>query len=89
MGEANAAIFEIHQMMLEDDDYRESVENIISTQKVNAEYAVASDQQIILRRCSHPWMMIICGSGRLMSRIFQSGCCQSCMERLSRGFLHR
>lgn len=41
VGEANATIFEIHQMMLEDDDYRESVENIISTQKVNAEYAVA------------------------------------------------
>ena len=41
VGEANAAIFEIHQMMLEDDDYREYVENIISTQKVNAEYAVA------------------------------------------------
>lgn len=39
-GEANAAIFEIHQMMLEDDDYNESVHNIISTQKVNAEYAV-------------------------------------------------
>lgn len=41
VGEANAAIFEIHQMMLEDDDYCESVENIITTQKVNAEYAVA------------------------------------------------
>lgn len=41
VGEANAAIFEIHQMMLEDDDYCESVENIIDTQKVNAEYAVA------------------------------------------------
>ena len=41
VGEANAAIFEIHQMMLEDDDYRESVENMIRTQKVNAEYAVA------------------------------------------------
>lgn len=40
VGEANAAIFEIHQMMLEDDDYNESVENIIHTQKVNAEYAV-------------------------------------------------
>ena len=40
VGEANAAIFEIHQMMLEDDDYNESVENIIYTQKVNAEYAV-------------------------------------------------
>ena len=42
VGEANAAIFEIHQMMLEDDDYNESVENIIGMQQVNAEYAVAS-----------------------------------------------
>lgn len=41
VGEANAAIFEIHQMMLEDDDYLEAVENIIETQEVNAEYAVA------------------------------------------------
>lgn len=39
-GEANAAIFEIHQMMMEDDDYIESVNNIIKTQKVNAEFAV-------------------------------------------------
>ena len=42
VGEANAAIFEIHRMMLEDDDYNESVENIIRMQQVNAEYAVAS-----------------------------------------------
>lgn len=42
VGEANATIFEIHQMMLEDDDYNESVENIIRMQQVNAEYAVAS-----------------------------------------------
>ena len=41
VGEANAAIFEIHQMMLDDGDYNGSVENIIETQKVNAEYAVA------------------------------------------------
>lgn len=41
VGAANAAIFEIHQMMLDDGDYNESVENIIETQKVNAEYAVA------------------------------------------------
>ena len=41
VGEANATIFEIHQMMLDDGDYNESVENIIKTQKVNAEYAVA------------------------------------------------
>ena len=42
VGEANAAIFEIHQMMLDDDDYNESIENIIRMQQVNAEYAVAS-----------------------------------------------
>ena len=42
VGEANAAIFEIHQMMLEDDDYNESVENIIRMQQVNADYALAS-----------------------------------------------
>ena len=41
VGEANAAIFETHQMMLEDDDYNESIENIIHMQQVNAEYAVA------------------------------------------------
>ena len=37
VGEANAAIFEIHQMMLEDDDYNESVENIIRMQQAKAE----------------------------------------------------
>ena len=41
VGEASAAIFEVHQMMLED-DYQESIKNIIRTQEVNAEYAVAS-----------------------------------------------
>ena len=41
VGESGAAIFEIHQMMLDDDDYIESVKNIIDTQMVNAEYAVA------------------------------------------------
>ena len=42
VGEANAAIFEVHQMMMEDDGYNESVENIIRSQGVNAEYAVAT-----------------------------------------------
>ncbi len=41
VGEENAAVFEVHQMMLEDDDFVESVESIIETQGVNAEYAVA------------------------------------------------
>lgn len=40
VGEASAAIFQIHQMMLEDLDYIESIENIIRTQSVNAEYAI-------------------------------------------------
>ena len=42
VGEANAAIFEVHQMMLDDGDYLESIINIIRTQLVNAEYAVAT-----------------------------------------------
>ena len=42
VGEANAAIFEVHQMMMEDDGYNESVENIVRSQGVNAEYAVAT-----------------------------------------------
>lgn len=41
VGEVNAAIFEVHQMMLDDLDYTESVINMISTQQINAEYAVA------------------------------------------------
>ncbi|WP_059004957.1 phosphoenolpyruvate--protein phosphotransferase [Bittarella massiliensis (ex Durand et al. 2017)] len=42
VGESGAQIFEIHQMMLEDLDYRESIADIIQRQKVNAEYAVAA-----------------------------------------------
>ena len=42
VGEANAAIFEVHQMMLEDEDYLDSIRNIIETQNVNAEFAVAT-----------------------------------------------
>jgi len=41
VGETSAAIFEVHQMMLEDLDYLESIENMIRTQEINAEYAVA------------------------------------------------
>ena len=41
VGETNAQIFEIHMMMLEDDDYNESIRNIIETQSVNAEYAIS------------------------------------------------
>ena len=41
VGEASAAIFEVHQMMLEDEDYLEAIQNMIQTEQVNAEYAVA------------------------------------------------
>ena len=41
VGEASAAIFEVHQMMLEDDDYLDAIHNMIQTEMVNAEYAVA------------------------------------------------
>ena len=42
VGEMNEAVFEVHAMMLEDDDYNDSVKNIITSQGVNAEYAVAT-----------------------------------------------
>lgn len=42
VGEANAMIFEVHQMMLDDLDYVESITNMISTQGINAEFAVAA-----------------------------------------------
>ena len=42
VGEMNAQIFEVHQMMLEDDDYNDSVCNMIRAQEINAEYAVAT-----------------------------------------------
>ena len=78
VGEANAAIFEMHQMMLEDEDFTESVENIIDSQSVNAEYAVASTgdnfaNSSIARlqhRCLHLWMMNTCVEGQQMLKIF-------------------
>lgn len=42
VGEVNAAIFEVHQMMLDDLDYVESIQNMIKSQEVNAEFAVAN-----------------------------------------------
>lgn len=41
VGETNAAIFEVHQMMLEDEDYVDAIQNMIRTEQVNADYAVA------------------------------------------------
>lgn len=42
VGEANAAIFEVHQMMLDDSDYNDSIENMVRSQGINIEYAVAT-----------------------------------------------
>ena len=42
VGEENAAILEVHQMMLEDEDYLEAIQNMIQTEQVNAEFAVAT-----------------------------------------------
>ena len=42
VGETHAQIFEVHMMMLEDDDYNDSIRNLIETQSINAEYAVAT-----------------------------------------------
>lgn len=52
VGEANAEIFKIHQMMLEDPDYIDSIKNIINSQKVNAEYAVAKTSEIFYQTFS-------------------------------------
>lgn len=49
IGETNGAIFEIHQMMLKDGDYRDSIENIIHTRSSNAEYAVAQTAESFAR----------------------------------------
>ena len=65
VGESNAMIFEIHQMMLEDLDYVESIVNIITTQKVNAEYAIGTTADNF-EPCSRLWMMHICKDGQLM-----------------------
>ena len=55
VGESGAMIFEVHQMMLEDQDYLDSITNMISSQQINAEYAVAakidgaSNGQVLIR----------------------------------------
>ena len=45
VGEEHAAIFEVHQMMLDDADYCEAIEHMIASQQVNAEFAVATDRR--------------------------------------------
>ena len=77
VGEANAAIFEIHQIMLEDEDYLDAVQNIIDTQKVNAEYAVAVTGDNFAQMFA---ATNICVGARRMSKIFRSGLCAFCPE---------
>lgn len=57
VGEANAAIFEVHQMMMEDDGYNESVENIIRARASTLSMPLQR-QATTLRRCFLPWTMI-------------------------------
>lgn len=45
VGETNASVFEIHQMMIEDEDYNDSVINMIKSQKINADFAIASTSE--------------------------------------------
>ena len=52
LGEANADIFDIHMMMLEDEDYFGAISNMIKTQSVNAEYAVSYTSDIFARTFS-------------------------------------
>ncbi len=57
VGEASAAIFEVHQMMLEDDDYLKQ-SRIRSAQNRSTQNTLWQPQAITLQRCSHLWMMI-------------------------------
>lgn len=59
VGEEQAAVFEVHQMMLDDDDYVEGIETRIREEKMNAEAAVDQTAQE-LAECSAPWTMPIC-----------------------------
>lgn len=59
VGEVNAAIFEVHQMMLDDLDYIESITNMIRSQEVNAEFAVASTG-VTFHRCLPQWTTTTC-----------------------------
>ena len=69
VGEENAAIFEVHQMLIEDEDYLESIENTIRTEMVNAEFAVAV-AGTILQRFLRGWKTNICRRVLQISRIF-------------------
>ena len=57
VGEANAAIFEMHQIMLQDDDYRESVKNIIARRSMQS--MQLRRPVITMQLCLQPWMMNI------------------------------
>ena len=56
VGEAHAEIFEVHQMMLDDDDYNESIEEIIKEQR-SMQSMLLRQQVITLRQCSPAWKM--------------------------------
>ena len=57
VGESGAAIFEVHQMMLDDEDYLDSIDNIIRTENVKCRVCSSKQQAIILQTCLRRWMM--------------------------------
>lgn len=69
VGEASAAIFEVHQMMLEDEDYQDAICNMIRNEMVNAEYAVAVTGDNFAEMFAS-MMMIICRRDPQISVIF-------------------
>lgn len=86
LGESSAAIFEVHQMMLEDKDFLNAIDHMIRTELVSAEYAVAvtgdNFEEIFTR-----WRMHTCRRAQQMSGIFQRVWCGICQGRGIRSFV--
>ena len=80
VGEVNAQIFEVHQMMLEDEDYQDAIHSMIETEELNAEYAVAVTGDTS-PRSSRIWMMSTCRHAQRMSGIFRTGWSVTLPER--------
>ena len=71
VGEGDAQIFVIHQMLITDEQYDSSIRTKILDEHFNADYAVQALQEA-LRRCWHKWTANICKAERLTSRTFQT-----------------
>ena len=80
VGEVNAAIFEVHQMMLEDDDYQDAIHSMIQNEEVNAEYAVAVTGDNFAEMFAN-MVMNICRPALRMSGISPTGSSAICPGR--------